>query len=127
MKGHDNPLKATLFLFHSVVKAWDEFQQLFPDTSLLLFLGRVPYMPEKLLSHKGDMDPLLAELMLRHSSSRRPLQKIISFPLGTKHSSSVLVWRLKASRLSLQTHRSGTHPHCLSSWSSASSTTACTG
>ena len=55
-------------------------------------------MPEKLPSHKGDMDPLLAELMLRFLLEEDLFRKS-SPSLGTKHSSSVLVWRLKASRL----------------------------
>ena len=42
MKGHDHPLKVTLFLFHSAVKAWDEFQELFPDTSPSAFPGQGP-------------------------------------------------------------------------------------
>lgn len=74
------------------------FKSCFRTLPLLLFLGRVPYMPEKLPSHKGDMDPLLAELMLRFLLEEDLFRKS-SPSLGTKHSSSVLVWRLKASRL----------------------------
>ena len=74
------------------------FKSCFRTLPLLLFLGRVPYRPEKLPSHKGDMDPLLAELMLRFLLEEDLFRKS-SPSLGTKHSSSVLVWRLMASRL----------------------------
>lgn len=74
------------------------FKSCFRTLPLLLFLGRVPNMLEKLPSHNGDMDPLLAVLMLRFLLEEDLFRKS-SPSLGTKHSSSVLVCRLKASLL----------------------------
>lgn len=80
------------------------FKSCFRTLPLLLFLGRVPNMLEKLPSHKGDMDPLLAELMLWFLLEEHLFRKS-SPSLRTKHSSSVLVCRLKASLLeSSDTH-----------------------
>lgn len=71
------------------------FKSCFRTLPFLLFRGRVPNMLEKLLSHKGDMDPLLAVLMFRFFLEDDLFRKS-SPSLRRKHSSSVLVCRLKA-------------------------------
>lgn len=71
------------------------FKSCFRTLPLLLFRGRVPNRLEELPSHKGDRDPLLAVLTLRFFLEE-DLFRGSSPSLGTKHSSSVLVCRLKA-------------------------------
>lgn len=69
----------------------------FRTLDLLLFRGRVPKLLVQLLpSQSGDMEPLLARLMLRFLR-RGDLPPALSPSLGRKQSSSTLDWRLRLS------------------------------
>lgn len=73
------------------------FRSCFRTLDLLLFRGSVPKLLEQLPpSQRGDMDPLLARLMLRFLR-REDLPTAPSPSLGKKHSSSMLDWRLRLS------------------------------
>lgn len=73
------------------------FRSCFLTLDLLLFLGSVPKLLElPPLSHSGDMELLLARLMLR-CLRREHLPAVPSPSLGRKQSSSTLDWRLKLS------------------------------
>lgn len=73
------------------------FKRCFRTLDRLLFRGRVPKLLVQLLpSQSGDMDPLLARLMLRFLR-REDLPAAPSPSLGKKQSSSMLDWRLRLS------------------------------
>lgn len=77
-KGLWSPSKATLFLFHCTMKARDEFQNLFPNTSPSAFPGQSPKHAWVIALPQGRKGPTTSDTDAPVSPGRSIPQNLIS-------------------------------------------------